>query len=241
METRENLPTNSSASSPSDLPLGEPEVKTASSEVPRRTTYSGNYVALVPVSHDEDVDDLYVCSHGCEENLRLWTYMPDGPFSDSDAMLDWLMECQKSSDPLFMTVHAKESARPVGMASFMNIVPDMLRLELGHIWYSPAVQRTKTNTETIYLMLCESFDRLGYRRVEWKCDSLNARSRAAAQRLGFRFEGVFRKHMIIKGRNRDTSWFAMSDDDWPAVKENMERWLYSVEANISLSELNSHG
>lgn len=227
--------------SPNELPVGKPEQKTASSEYPGRKTYSGNYVTLIPVNPEADVSELYECSHSSEEKALLWTYMPYGPFSDPGAMLKWLRECQDSSDPLFVTVHATESAQRIGMASFLNIVPDMLRLELGHIWYSPLAQRTKVNTETIYLMLCESFDRLGYRRVEWKCDSLNTRSRAAALRLGFSFEGIFRKHVLTKGRNRDTSWFAMTDDDWPAVKENMERWLYSGETNISLRDLHSHG
>jgi RimJ/RimL family protein N-acetyltransferase len=221
-----------------DLPVGEPEHKTASSELPRREFYSGNYVTLMPVNAEMDVQELYDCSHGSEQESQLWTYMPYGPFSDQEAMLTWLKECQESTDTLFVTVHVKESAQRIGMASFLNIVPDMLRLELGHIWYSPIAQRTKINTETIYLMLCESFDQLGYRRVEWKCDSLNARSCAAALRLGFSFEGVFRKHVITKGRNRDTSWFAMTDDDWPAVKKNMGRWLYSGEENLSLSDLN---
>jgi RimJ/RimL family protein N-acetyltransferase len=118
------------------------------------------------------------------------------------------------------------------------MLPQMRCLELGNIWYSPIVHHTKINTETIYLMLSEAFDVLEYRRVEWKCDALNARSRAAALRLGFNFEGVFRQHYIIKRRNRDTAWFAMLDSDWPAVKSNMNRWLYSNEDSISLAEIN---
>jgi RimJ/RimL family protein N-acetyltransferase len=124
------------------------------------------------------------------------------------------------------------------LVSFLNIVPDMRRLELGHIWYGLAAQRTKINTETIYLMLRETFDGLNYRRAEWKCDALNARSRAAALRLGFRYEGIFRQHMIYKGRNRDTAWYAMMDHEWPRIKANMERWLESDPGAISLSALN---
>jgi RimJ/RimL family protein N-acetyltransferase len=101
----------------------------------------------------------------------------------------------------------------------------MRHLELGNIWYSPRAQRTRANTESVYLMLREAFDMLGNRRVEWKCDALNARSRAAAERLGFTFEGIFRQHMIIKGRNRDTAWYSMLDREWPAVRANVERWL----------------
>jgi RimJ/RimL family protein N-acetyltransferase len=126
------------------------------------------------------------------------------------------------------------------MVSFLNIVPDAYRLELGHIWYSPEAQRTKVNTETVYLMLCETFDRLKYRRVEWKCDALNERSRAAAERLGFKSEGIFRQHMIVKGRNRDTAWFSMLDREWPSIKKNMELWLYdNQEQKLSLRELNN--
>jgi RimJ/RimL family protein N-acetyltransferase len=113
----------------------------------------------------------------------------------------------------------------VGVVSFMNIDPPMRRLELGNIWYVPAAQRTRANTEAAFLMLREAFDALGYRRVEWKCDALNRRSREAALRLGFAFEGVFHQHMIVKGRNRDTAWYAMLDRDWPRVRANMNRWL----------------
>ena len=126
------------------------------------------------------------------------------------------------------------------MVSFLNIASDMLRLELGHIWYSPDVQRSNVNTEAAYLMLCEAFDRLKYRRVEWKCDSLNERSRSAAIRLGFRFEGIFRQHMIVKGRNRDTAWYSILDSEWAAVKKNMQMWLYqNPNQQLSLTELNS--
>jgi RimJ/RimL family protein N-acetyltransferase len=146
--------------------------------------------------------------------------------------------CEVSTDPLFLTVSSKDLNQRVGVVSFLNIVPRMRCLEVGNIWYSPIVHHTKVNTETIYLMLAEAFDVLKYRRVEWKCDALNARSRAAALRLGFSYEGLFRQHYIIKGRNRDTAWFAMLDRDWPSVKSNMNRWLSSDENKISLTELN---
>jgi RimJ/RimL family protein N-acetyltransferase len=111
------------------------------------------------------------------------------------------------------------------MVSFLNVDAAMRRLELGHIWYAPAAQQTEANTEATYLMLRESFEELGHRRVEWKCDALNARSRSAALRLGFTFEGVFRQHMIVKGRNRDTAWFSMLDGEWPPARGAFERWL----------------
>jgi RimJ/RimL family protein N-acetyltransferase len=123
-----------------------------------------------------------------------------------------------------MTVESR-GAGPVGMAAFMNIVPEHRRLEIGHIWYAPSAQRTEANTEAAYLMMREAFDELGYRRVEWKCDALNERSRAAALRLGFAFEGVFRKHMIVRGRSRDSAWFSLLDAQWPAARAALERWL----------------
>ena len=116
-----------------------------------------------------------------------------------------------------MTIESRD-AGPVGMAAFMNIVPEHRRLEIGHIWYAPSAQRTEANTEAAYLMMREAFDELGYRRVEWKCDALNARSRAAALRLGFTFEGVFRAHMIVRGRSRDSAWFSLIDTEWPAAQ-----------------------
>ena len=222
---------------PTDLPIGELVENTAPAQSPGRKRYEGRYVNLRPVDPQKDIVDLYRNSHGNEAKSRIWTYMAFGPFSDETTMQNWLNECNASNDPLFLTVTSKELNQCVGVVSFLNILFAMRCLELGNTWYSPIVHHTKINTETIYLMLSEAFDGLKYRRVEWKCDALNARSRAAALRLGFSFEGIFRQHYIIKGRNRDTAWFAMLDRDWPAVKSNMNRWLYD-ENDISLAELN---
>jgi RimJ/RimL family protein N-acetyltransferase len=219
-------------------PVGEIVPVVDQVETPRRRSYSGRYVKLLPLDADSDARQLYAVSHGDEAILRLWTYLTSGPFAGVAEMHSWLAGCERSADPLFFTVIEEASGQRVGMVSFMNIVPAMRRLELGNIWYTPQAQKTKINTETIYLMLCETFDHLGYRRAEWKCDSLNARSRAAAERLGFRFEGIFRKHMIVRGRSRDTAWFAMTDDEWPQIKANMERWLYSGDEGVSLRKLN---
>ena len=162
-----------------------------------------------------------------------------GPFGSVGSLQRWLETSSKLKDPLFFTVHHRESKCQVGLVSFLNIASDMRRLELGHIWYSPDVQRSNVNTEVIYLMLCEVFDRLKYRRIEWKCDSLNERSRLAALRLGFRFEGIFRQHMIVKGRNRDTAWYSILDNEWTDVKRNIEMWLYqNPDQRLSLTTLN---
>ena len=224
----------------SSLPVGNIVQSTFHVGVPERTDYKGRFITLSPVNAQTDVAELYDCSHGSDIKEQIWTYMSYGPFDNTHSMQKWLEEGAESQDPLFFTVHHLELKRRVGMVSFLNIVSDMRRLELGHIWYSPNSQRSNVNTEAIYLMLCEAFDRLKYRRVEWKCDALNERSRAAALRLGFKFEGIFRQHMIIKGRNRDTAWYSMLDSEWTAVKENMEMWLYqNPDRKLSLTGLNS--
>jgi len=148
-----------------------------------------------------------------------------GPFPDREAMLAWLRECAAATDCVTLTVVDSATERRLGMATFMRIREAMRTLELGSIWYGLDTQRTHVNTETIYLMLCEAFDHLACRRVEWKCDALNERSRKAALRLGFEFEAIFRQHMVIKGRSRDTAWFAMLDEDWPAIKARLESLL----------------
>lgn len=219
------------------LPIGEP-VEYVEMSPPHRKVYEGQFVEMRPVAPEADIGELYACSHLTEENERLWTYLYNGPFASQEDMLVWVRQCASTDDPLFFTVFDKASGKRVGMLSYMRIKPKDRSLELGSIWYTPAVQRTKINTECIYLLLKESFDALNYRRVEWKCNALNEPSRKAAHRLGFSFEGVFVKNMIVKGRNRDTAWFAMLDDEWPAIKANMERWLYADEEGLSLSKLN---
>ena len=222
------------------LPVGENVDPLPNPGPPRRIRYEGRFVTLAPLSPDADLQPLYACSHGTAEREQLWTYLGYGPFADVNAMRQWLIRCWQSADPLFFAVCAGETDAPVGMATFLNIVPEARRVELGHIWYSPDAQRTRVNTETIYLMLCETFDEHAYRRAEWKCDSLNQRSRSAALRLGFKYEGIFRQHLVVKGRNRDTAWFSMLDSEWPAVKRNMELWLYENEDRAhSLRALNA--
>ncbi|MXY99263.1 GNAT family N-acetyltransferase [Candidatus Poribacteria bacterium] len=224
----------------SSLQVGNIVQPIAYVDVPQRIDYKGEFVRLTPVNPQTDVAELYECSHGSNMKEQIWTYMSYGPFDSTHSRHKWLEEGAASQYPLFFTVHHLESKQRIGMVSFLNIVSDMRRLELGHIWYSPNSQRSNVNTEAIYLMLCEAFDRLKYRRVEWKCDSLNEKSRAAALRLGFQFEGIFRQHIIVKGRNRDTAWYSMLDSEWAAVKKNMEMWLYqNPDRKLSLTELNS--
>ncbi|HZD16654.1 MAG TPA: GNAT family protein [Actinomycetota bacterium] len=188
---------------------------------PRRGPLEGRFVSLEPIDAEVHGGPLWRAAGGAE---RVWTYLPYGPFAEERQMREWLRTCTGSEDPRFYTVVSR-AAGPIGMASFLNVDTAMRHLELGHIWYAPGAQRTEANTETVHLMLREAFDVLGHRRVEWKCDALNARSRAAALRLGFTFEGVFRNHMIVKGRNRNTAWYAMIDEEWPRARSALERWL----------------
>ena len=205
---------------PSDPPVGEP-VPLVEVDRPPRAVLRGSFVELEPVEADH-ADGLFAAGHGSAAAEALWTYLPYGPFEDAKAMRSWLASLSGSDDPLFFAV--VRNGAPMGMTSFLNIDTGMRRLELGHIWYGPAAQRTEANTEAAFLMLGWAFD-AGYRRAEWKCDALNARSRAAAERLGFTHEGIFRSHMIVKGRNRDTAWFSIVDDEWPSIRERLRGWL----------------
>jgi RimJ/RimL family protein N-acetyltransferase len=221
-----------------ERPVGEP-VETTLARPPARAALDGRFVSLVPVDPAAHGHGLFESSHdGSEEAARMWTYLPYGPWPDEAGMRGWLDLLPGSEDPLFLTVIERSTGDPVGIVTFMSVDAAMRHLELGNIWYSPRAQRTRANTESVYLMLREAFDELGHRRVEWKCDALNARSRAAAERLGFTFEGVFRQHMIIKGRNRDTAWYSMLDHEWPDVRTNFERWL-AEDPPPSLRELNA--
>lgn len=195
-------------------------------------------MVLTPLWPAEDMADLFAASHAtAEQAASLWRYMPCGPFADARAMRAWFEAWQAQPDVVVFTVNCAQTGRKTGMISIMRITPKHGVAELGFIWYAPAAQRTKVNTETIYLLLCHLFDTLHYRRVEWKCDSLNERSKAAALRLGFAAEGLFRQHMVVKGLNRDTAWFAMTDADWARRKPNFERWLYGGD-EVSLAGLN---
>ncbi len=218
-----------------DLPVGE-AVEVRSAEAPAGEELKGTFVRLVPVDAAH-ADALFAGSHGDPEAESVWTYMPYGPFADVEDMRAWLGRIAGSTEPRFFTVIDLATERPVGVVSYLNIVGVDRRIELGHIWYVPAAQRGRANTETAYLLMRHAFDDLGYRRVEWKCDALNGRSRVAAERLGFTYEGVFRQHMIVKGRNRDTAWFSITDAEWPPRREAIETWLAADPSRVSLGEL----
>lgn len=201
---------------------------------------NGQFVTLKPLVPGRDVDALYAASHGSPQKEAVWTYLFYGPFESSSSMKDWMeTEMVGKTDPLAWTVFENSTNIQVGIVALIAIVSSHGRAEIGHVWFTPAVHKSKVNTESQFLLLQHLFDRHFYRRVEWKCDSLNHASRTAATRMGFIFEGRFRQHMFIRGKNRDTDWFAMTDKEWPRCKQNFERWLYS-NAKFSLMELN-HG
>lgn len=209
---------------PVDLPTGIILGDTAPSPPLERRDLEGGGVRLRTPEPRGDTARLFEATHGTPEVEAVWTYMGYGPFSDRGAMADWMAITVTSADPLWFTV-TDHSDNPQGMAAMMNHDTANRRIELGHIWYAPFAHRTGVNTEAAFLMLEEAFGSYRCRRVEWKCDSLNARSRLAALRLGFSFEGIFRNHMIVKGRNRDTAWFAMTDEEWPQVRQALRAWL----------------
>jgi RimJ/RimL family protein N-acetyltransferase len=182
----------------------------------------GTRVRLEPLDPDRHADDLLEAAGG---DPGLWDYLPYGPFADAGELRAWLAERATSTDPLFLAVVDTATGRAGGVVSYLRIEPEHGCIEIGHIWFGAALQRTPAATETIYLLARHAFDDLGHRRLEWKCDAANARSRRAAERFGFTFEGVFRQHMIVKGRNRDTAWFALLDGEWPAARAAFEAWL----------------
>jgi RimJ/RimL family protein N-acetyltransferase len=193
--------------------------------VPGRIALNGELVRLESLDPQRHSESLFTASHGAGGDSRLWDYLAYGPFASQDEFTAWLVERAASADPLFFAVVDMATMRAQGMASYMRIVPEHGVIEIGHIWFAPALQRTRQATEAIFLLASNAFDTLGYRRLAWKCDALNEPSRRAAERFGFTFEGVFRQHMVVKGHNRDTAWFAMTDGDWPLRRAAFKAWL----------------
>jgi RimJ/RimL family protein N-acetyltransferase len=184
----------------------------------------GRFCRLEPLDAARRAQDLFAANQ-LDADGRNWTYLFQEPFGDLASYQAWLEQVAKSDDPLFHTIIDRKTAKAVGVATFMRIDRPNGVIEVGNINYSPLLQRTPAATEAMFLMMRRVFDELGYRRYEWKCDDLNAPSRAAALRLGFTFEGIFRQAVIYKGRNRDTAWFSMIDSEWPALKRAYEQWL----------------
>ncbi|KAL4974667.1 acyl-CoA N-acyltransferase [Aspergillus desertorum] len=213
----------------SDRPVGA-IVQLPVATHPTPTTLTGRTVDLVPLSVTH-ADELFPLVNNADPTqTALWDYIPDGPYNDVAHLRANFAARVPSVDPIFFAILDTRPSRPttgnaIGYIAFMSISPEHRRLEIGHVIFTKALQRTTGATEAVYLLLRHAIEELGYRRVEWKCNALNEGSRRAALRLGFQFEGIFRQHMVVKGRNRDTAWFSILREEWTQLRESFERWL----------------
>ena len=190
-----------------------------------RRVLEGQFTRLEPLDADRHGPSLYALGHGSDEALQSWEFLPYGPFASEAEHVAWLGGRATSDDPLFFAILEPGSGQAIGVGTLMSIVPDHGTIEIGHLWFSPALRRTPAATEALVLLLRHAMDDLGYRRVEWKCNAANVASRRAAVRLGYRFEGVFFKHLVVKGRNRDTAWYSILDEEWPRLRDAYATWL----------------
>ncbi|WP_027592111.1 GNAT family N-acetyltransferase [Pseudomonas sp. LAIL14HWK12:I7] len=191
---------------------------------PTAAPIEGRFIRLEKLDPAHHGDDLWDVLQGPDADPVLWDYLPYGPFPERGAFDRWLQGHAASPDPLFFTVIDRPTGQAQGILSLMSIVPDHGRIEIGHIAFGAAMQRTPKGTEAVYLLGKRAFE-LGNRRLEWKCNNANVRSKRAAERFGFVYEGVFRKHLVVKDHNRDTAWYSITDDEWPQVAAGFERWL----------------
>lgn len=201
-------------------PIGAPVPDWVPPPAPTRMVLEGRYCRLEPLTLSHAPALFQALS--ADREGRIWTYMPNGPFASAEAYSTWVWGAAQGADPLHYAILV--DGRPVGTASYLRITPAAGTIEVGYITYSPALQRTRAATDAMYLMMRWAFE-AGYRRYEWKCNALNAASRRAAQRLGLSYEGVFRQAVVVKGRNRDSAWYAAIDSEWPAIRTAMEAWL----------------
>lgn len=205
-------------------PIGAPLPDWSERTRPPRTPMLGRFCRLEPLDPARHCAQLYDALRLDREG-RNWTYLPVGPFESPAGFRAWADGVASGDDPVFFTIVDLATNQAVGYASYLRIDPKNGSIEVGHINYTPLLQRKPAATEAMYLMMCRVFDELGYRRYEWKCNDQNFPSRDAAARLGFTYEGTFRQMQVVKGRNRDTAWFSMLDTEWPALKAAFERWL----------------
>ena len=205
-------------------PIGPPVPGWVQRPRPTRTPMAGRFAIVAPVSVEEHASGLFAAYMQAPDD-RDWTYLSAERPDDESEFRAYLTRLSVSDDPLHHTIVDAASGSALGTAAFMRIEPLHGVIEVGSITFSPALKRTRVGTEAMYLMMRRAFDELGYRRYEWKCDSLNAPSRSAAHRYGFTFEGIFRKAIVYKGRSRDTAWFSITDDEWPGIKNAFEAWL----------------
>jgi len=205
-------------------PIGAPLADWSPRSRPPRTAMPGRFCTVAPLDPERHAAELFA-AYAEDTEGRLWTYLPRGPYASLDDYRSWANAACQGEDPLSHAIIDNVTGKAVGTAAFLRIEPQTGVIEIGSLAFSPRLQRRAPATEAMYLMMRRVFDELGYRRYEWKCDSLNAPSRAAAERLGFRYEGLFRQATVTRGRNRDTAWFSVIDGEWPALKAAFERWL----------------
>jgi len=205
-------------------PVGFPCLDWRPPSYPARITHCGQYCRLEPLDVDRYGAELYA-AFALDREGGDWTYLPYGPYASEEEFLEWAHSASRSNDPLFFAIVDLASGKAAGIASYLRITPARGSIEVGHIHYSPLLQGKTAGTEAMYLMMKHAFEP-GYRRYEWKCDSLNSRSRAAALRLGFTFKGIFRQATVYKGRNRDTAWYSVIDREWPALERAFRCWLH---------------
>jgi RimJ/RimL family protein N-acetyltransferase len=205
-------------------PVGFPVTGWTPRPRPPRTPLEGRFCQIVPLDPAAHAAELHA-GNAAAKDASDWTYLAYGPFESLEAYRLWADGAAAGTDPLFHTILDVKSGRALGVASLMRIDPANGIIEVGHIKYTPDLQRSPIATEAMFLLMRRVFDELGYRRYEWKCDALNGPSRAAALRLGFTYEGTFRQLVVYKGRNRDTAWFSITDKEWPSLKRAYERWL----------------
>jgi RimJ/RimL family protein N-acetyltransferase len=206
-----------------DQPVGAPVPGWTARPMPPRTAIAGRFCTVEPLDPERHAAPLFAAF--AEDDGRMWTYLPRGPFASAADYREWTESAARPDDPLTHAIIDNASGAAVGTAAYMRIEQAVGVIEVGSITYSPRLQRRPAATEAMYLLMRRVFDELGYRRYEWKCHSLNMPSREAALRLGFRYEGLFRQATITRGRNRDTTWFSVIDREWPALRTAFERWL----------------
>lgn len=205
-------------------PIGFPVPDWTPRPLPPRTPMTGRWCRVEPLDIDRHAPELHEAN--LEGDGSNWTYLMAGPFEDLERYRAWLRTMAAGGDPLFHAIVDAQTGKAVGLAAYLRIDANNGVIEVGHINYSPRLQRTVAATEAMVLMMRRVFDELGYRRYEWKCDDLNAPSHAAARRLGFTYEGLFRQALVYKGRNRDSAaWYSIIDSEWPALKQSFEKWL----------------
>jgi RimJ/RimL family protein N-acetyltransferase len=205
-------------------PVGETLPDWQPARFPKVTAMDGGYCTLELVDNARHAADLYE-AFAEDADGRMWTYMVDGPFASVAEMEQWLDRAAQLTNQVFYAIIDKRTGRAVGLASYLRIQPAHGVVEVGSIAYAPCLQRTVAATEAMFLMMRHAFEAFGYRRYEWKCDSLNEPSRKAAERFGFSYDGLFRQAIVYRGRNRDTAWYSILDSDWPTLKPAYEAWL----------------